>query len=56
MDGILAPLTGYLLGAVLLAVAVAAAAGGESAGALVLGHGGALLWAWAFWLQQPGTD
>lgn len=56
MNGVLAPLLGCLLGSVLLSVAIAMGVTGDEAAALVLGHGGLLLWGWAVWVQQPGHD
>lgn len=56
METWLAPLLGWLLGAVLVAVALAQALTGLWAPALVLGHGGLLLWGWATWLQHPALD
>jgi hypothetical protein len=51
-----AALTGWLLGAVLLAVALAMGITGLWAPALLLGHGGLLLWAWATWRQHPAPE
>ena len=53
---VLAPLTGYLLGAVLLAAGLAMGADGLWPPALLLGHGGLALWGWAMLLQQPAGD
>ncbi|MFL5844734.1 MAG: hypothetical protein ACJ762_08585 [Solirubrobacteraceae bacterium] len=52
----LAALTGYLLGAVLLAVGLSMGLTGLWAPALLLGHGGLLLWGWAMVLQAPAED
>jgi len=51
-----AALTGWLLGAVLLAVALSMGITGVWAPALVLGHGGLLLWGWATWRQLLGGE
>jgi hypothetical protein len=53
---VLAALTSNLLGSALIAVALAMGADGLWAPALLLGHGGLLLWAWAVVLQQPAGD
>ena len=53
MNGILAPLLGCLLGSVVISVALALGISGHEAAALLLGHGGLLLWGWAVWVQQP---
>jgi hypothetical protein len=54
---VLAALTGYLLGAVLLAVGLALGIDGFWEPGLLLGHGGLGLWAWAMLLQQhPAGD
>jgi len=52
----LAALTSNLLGSALIAVAVAMGIDGLAAPALLLGHGGLLLWAWAVLLQQPAGE
>lgn len=52
----LAALTGYLLGSVLVSVALAMGIDGLWAPALLLGHGGLGLWAWAMLLQQQVGD
>ena len=52
----LAALTGYLLGAALLAVGVSMGVDGLWEPGLLLGHGGLLLWAWAMVLQAPAGD
>lgn len=51
-----AALTGNLTGSTLLAVALAMGIDGQWAPALLLGHGGLLLWAWAVLLQHPASD
>lgn len=53
---VLAALTSNLLGSALLAVALAMGFDGLWAPALLLGHGGLLLWAWALVLGQPAGD
>lgn len=51
-----AALTGYLLGASLLAVGLAMGIDGLWEPALLLYHGGLGLWAWAMLLQAPAQD
>lgn len=53
MGRTLPPLLGWLLGASLLAASLAMVLEAMWAPAVLLGHGGALLWAWASWLQDP---
>ena len=53
MNGLIAPLLGCLLGAGLLAAGIAGATAGHWDAGLVLFHGGALLWGWSAWVQQP---
>jgi hypothetical protein len=53
---VLAALTGYLLGAALLAAGVSMGIDGLWEPGLLLGHGGLLLWGWAMVLQAPTED
>ena len=53
MSHLLAPLLGWVLGAAVLAASLAMALSGMWAPALLLGHGGAGLWGWAIWYQDP---
>lgn len=52
----LAALTGYLAGSVLLAVGLSMGLTGLWAPALLLGHGGMMLWAWAWVRQAPAES
>jgi hypothetical protein len=51
-----AALTGWLLGAVVLSVALALGLTGLWAPAALLGHGGLLLWAWATCRQHASLE
>lgn len=53
MSRLLAPLLGWVLGAAVLAASLAMALSEMWAPAVLLGHGGALLWGWATWRQDP---